>query len=253
MKEESESRSRVAKNLELRGYVHARANDQSTALKHVRQSGHLSNRRRNLGQRHASTWHPVASSREIDELTVNRFQRSSAIDPPACQANLKTSDRVTLSKMPLFLAYLLLALSCSVHTTISKNESNILRLGKPRENSSIPTHTPSSNLTDYEGEKEPPTERTPLIGFSKNNSELDWQKHQKMFEENQEERREELGVDFMSKKLEKTANSIQWLADLYDPLKWSRVPGKLEDGCRRDLELFLKSLKDGKLWAAKSK
>lgn len=93
--------------------------------------------------------------------------------------------------------------------------------------------------------------RGPLIEFSKNNPELDWKKYLKLFDEKQEEH-EDLDIDFMKEKLQKTANSIQWLVDLYDPLKWSRVPGKLEHDCRNELDLFLKSLKDGKLWAAKS-
>ncbi|XP_043605802.1 nose resistant to fluoxetine protein 6-like isoform X2 [Bombus pyrosoma] len=92
--------------------------------------------------------------------------------------------------------------------------------------------------------------RGPLIEFSKNNPELDWKKYLKLFDEKQEEH-EDLDIDFMKEKLQKTANSIQWLVDLYDPLKWSRVPGKLGHDCRNELESFLESLKDGKLWAAK--
>ncbi|XP_029037183.1 nose resistant to fluoxetine protein 6 [Osmia bicornis bicornis] len=146
--------------------------------------------------------------------------------------------------------YYLLIISCILHTTISKNESNILRLGKPRDRSSITTETPNSNSTDQGDEKEASKERRPLIEFSKNNPELDWKNYLKLFDEKEEEQRD-LDVDFMKEKLEKTANSVQWLADLYDPLKWSRLPGKLDDNCRRDMEFFLKSLQDGKLWAAK--
>ncbi|XP_003699901.1 nose resistant to fluoxetine protein 6 isoform X2 [Megachile rotundata] len=146
--------------------------------------------------------------------------------------------------------YYLLILSSIVGATISKNESNILRLGKSREKSSIIAATPNSNETDLVDEKEASKERRPLIGFSKNNPELDWKNYLQLFDEKEEEHRD-LDVDFMKEKLEKTANSIQWLADLYDPLKWARLPGKLDDDCRRDMEFFLKSLQDGKLWAAK--
>ena len=70
--------------------------------------------------------------------------------------------------------------------------------------------------------------------------------------EGDEQRDERHDIDFMGDKVGTTANSIQWLADLYDPLKWSRVPGKLGKDCRKELEFFLESLRDGKLWAAKS-
>lgn len=155
--------------------------------------------------------------------------------------------------MALLLTYLLLALSCS-HAAISKNESNILRLGKPQKKTIVIDEKPNLNASDYEAtdnEKTASKERLPLIGFSKNNPELDWKNYLKMFEQ-KEDKAGELDVDFMNEKLEKTANSIQWLADLYDPLRWSRVPGKLRVDCRSDLEFFFKSLKDGKLWAAKS-
>ncbi|KZC08232.1 PREDICTED: nose resistant to fluoxetine protein 6 [Dufourea novaeangliae] len=152
--------------------------------------------------------------------------------------------------MAASLTYLLLAICCIVHTTISKNESNILRLGKPRNRSSITDETRNSNGTDHGNETETPKEQGRLIGFSKNNAGLDW-KSQLNLSEDKQEQRENLDVDFMKEKIQRTANSIQWLADLYDPLKWARVPGKVEGNCKRDLEVFLKSLNDGKLWAAK--
>lgn len=138
-----------------------------------------------------------------------------------------------------------------MHSTISKNESNILKIGKSKQASPVTERASNLNATDYEGEKQASKERGRLIGFSRNNPELDWKKYLKLFDEKKEEHRD-LDVDFMREKLERTANSIRWLADLYDPLKWSRVPGKLNDDCRKDLEFFLKSLQDGKLWAAKS-
>ncbi|CAL7947909.1 unnamed protein product [Xylocopa violacea] len=148
-----------------------------------------------------------------------------------------------------FFGCLLLISSCAVHATGSRNESNILRIGKPRDRSSVGDE--ASNGTDARMEKEGSEDRPgALIGFSKNNPELDWKNHLKVFDEKEEERRD-LDVDFMKEKLERTANSIQWLADLYDPLKWSRVPGKLGKDCRKELEFFLDSLNDGKLWAAK--
>lgn len=151
--------------------------------------------------------------------------------------------------MILFFGYFLLMLSSMVHATpLSKNESNILRIGRTRNVSFVTVKTANLNSNDFEVGKH---RQGSLIGFSKNNPELDWKKYLKLFDEKKEEH-QDLDIDFMKEKLEKTANSIQWLADLYDPLKWSRVPGKLEDDCRKELEFFLKSLKDGKLWAAKS-
>ncbi|XP_054007203.1 nose resistant to fluoxetine protein 6-like [Hylaeus anthracinus] len=151
--------------------------------------------------------------------------------------------------MTPLLTYFLLTLSCVVDTTIAKDGSNILRLGKSRDKIATTTETPNSNLTDYKDDKLP-KERGRLVGFSKNNPELDWKNILKVFDAKEEDRAD-LDVDFTKEKLEKTANSIQWLADIYDPLKWSRVPGKLDGDCRTDLEFFLKSLKDGKPWAAK--
>lgn len=155
--------------------------------------------------------------------------------------------------MSLYFGCFLFVLNCVVDASpVSKNESNILRIGRPQDASSITARVTNLNSTDYEAEKQASKDkRGPLIEFSKNNPELDWKKYLKLFDEKQEEH-EDLDIDFMKERLQKTANSIQWLVDLYDPLKWSRVPGKLGHDCRNELELFLKSLKDGKLWAAKS-
>ncbi|XP_043512172.1 uncharacterized protein LOC122529795 [Frieseomelitta varia] len=150
--------------------------------------------------------------------------------------------------MILFFGYFLLMLSCMVRATpLSKNESNILRIGRTRNVSLATVNQANLNSNDFEAGKH---RQGSLIAFSKNNPELDWKKYLKLFDEKKEQH-QDLDIDFMKEKLERTANSIQWLADLYDPLKWSRVPGKLEDDCRKELEFFLKSLKDGKLWAAK--
>ncbi|XP_026670545.1 nose resistant to fluoxetine protein 6-like [Ceratina calcarata] len=149
--------------------------------------------------------------------------------------------------MYLRLGYVLLISTCIVHAAVSKNESNILRIGKPRVQ--IETRESTSNGSDAREDTQG-SKGGPLIGFSKNNPELDWKNQLKLFDGRKETHRD-LDVDFMKEKLERTANSIQWLADLYDPLKWSRVPGKLDDGCRKEMELFLVSLNDGKLWAAK--
>ncbi|KOX80350.1 Nose resistant to fluoxetine protein 6 [Melipona quadrifasciata] len=150
--------------------------------------------------------------------------------------------------MILFFGYFLLIPHCMVHATpLSKNESNILRIGRTRNVSLATVKTANLNNNDFEVVKH---RQGSLVGFSKNNPELDWKKYLKLFDDKKEEH-QDLDIDFTKEKLERTANSIQWLADLYDPLKWSRVPGKLEDDCRKELEFFLKSLKDGKLWAAK--
>lgn len=138
----------------------------------------------------------------------------------------------------------LLAILLVTQAVLAEKESNILKLSKPQK---LATKTSNFNTTEEKNES-----RKPLIAFSKNNPELDWKNYLKMFDGNKEEHRD-LDIDFMKEKLEKTANSIQWLADLYDPLRWARVPGKLQDECRRDMERFLDALRDGKLWAAKSK
>ncbi|XP_003490859.3 nose resistant to fluoxetine protein 6 [Bombus impatiens] len=157
-----------------------------------------------------------------------------------------------IRKMSLYFGCFLFVLNCVVDAgPVSRNDSNILRIGRPQDASSITARVTNLNSTDYEAEKQTSKDRRgPLIEFSKNNPELDWKKYLKLFDEKQEEH-EDLDIDFMKEKLQKTANSIQWLVDLYDPLEWSRVPGKLGHDCRNELELFLKSLKDGKLWAAK--
>jgi len=144
----------------------------------------------------------------------------------------------------------LLAILLLAYGILAEKESNILKLSKPQKFVSIGTKTSNFNTTEHEEEKN--ESRKPLIAFSKNNPELDWKNYLKMFEGNEEKHRD-LDINFMKEKLEKTANSIQWLADLYDPLRWARVPGKLQDECRRDMERFLEALRDGKLWAAKSK
>ena len=146
----------------------------------------------------------------------------------------------------------LFVIVCVAYEVIAEKESNILKLSKPQKVVSNETKTTNFNVTEYTTEKNESGKQSPLIAFSKNNPELDWKNYLKMFDGNEEEHRD-LDVDFMKEKLEKTANSIQWLADLYDPLRWARVPGKLQDECRRDMERFLSALRDGKLWAAKSK
>ncbi|XP_070170654.1 nose resistant to fluoxetine protein 6 isoform X2 [Polyergus mexicanus] len=142
----------------------------------------------------------------------------------------------------------LLVILLVVRAILAEKESNILKLSKPQKFASIGTKMSNFNTTEYANEKN--ESRKPLIAFSKNNPELDWKNYLKMFDRSEEEHRD-LDIDFMKEKLEKTANSIQWLADLYDPLRWARVPGKLQDECRRDMERFLGALRSGKIWAAR--
>ncbi|KAG9433383.1 nose resistant to fluoxetine protein 6 isoform X1 [Apis mellifera carnica] len=157
--------------------------------------------------------------------------------------------------------YLLLILTSIAHTSpVSRNESNILRIGKSRDPATVATkerakgENSSDELNDYKEERQASKVgdgQVPLsIGFGKNNPELDWKNYLRLIE-GDEQRDERHDIDFMGDKVGTTANSIQWLADLYDPLKWSRVPGKLGKDCRKELEFFLESLRDGKLWAAK--
>ncbi|XP_014486240.1 PREDICTED: nose resistant to fluoxetine protein 6-like [Dinoponera quadriceps] len=140
------------------------------------------------------------------------------------------------------LHYLLVTL-CVAHVAIAEKESNILKLSKPQK---IAVKT-DFNATEGKDESK---KRASSLAFSKNNPELDWKNYLKTFDESEEKHRD-FDLDFMKEKLERTANSIQWLVDLYDPLRWARVPGKLQDECRRDMERFLGALRDGKTWAAK--
>lgn len=149
------------------------------------------------------------------------------------------------------LSYVLLIV-CIAYEVIAEKESNILKLSKPQKVASNGTKTTSFNVTEDTTERNESEKQSSLIAFSKNNPELDWKNYLKMFDRNEEEHRD-LDVDFMKEKLERTANSVQWLADLYDPLRWAKVPGELQDECRRDMDKFLNALRDGKLWAAKSK
>lgn len=154
--------------------------------------------------------------------------------------------------------YFLLILTSIAHTSpVSRNESNILRIGKSRDTGPVAKERVkgNSNDTDYKEERQASKGggQVPLaIGFGKNNPELDWKNYLRLIDGNEREQHDEHDIDFMGEKVGTTANSIQWLADLYDPLKWSRVPGKLGKDCRKELEFFLESLRDGKLWAAKS-
>lgn len=137
---------------------------------------------------------------------------------------------------------------------LSMNESNILRLGKSLKSKIEITiknvNENNNNDTDNIDLLKP---KGRAISFSKNNPELDWKKYLKNVVDKNEEVPRDLDLNFMSEKIVSNGNSIQWLNDLYDPLKWTRVPGKLTDNCRNDMEGFLFALKNGKLWAAKSK
>ncbi|XP_008212464.1 nose resistant to fluoxetine protein 6 isoform X1 [Nasonia vitripennis] len=132
------------------------------------------------------------------------------------------------------------------------NESNILRLSKPRTSSAgaAPTklEVANSNATgkpDVGGHR-------PVVEFSKNNPELDWKTQlRKVAEQEEKTRSKEFDLDFMRDRLEESANSIQWLVDLYDPLRWTKIPGDVGSECRRDMTTFLNNLKRGELWAAK--
>ncbi|XP_034952182.1 nose resistant to fluoxetine protein 6-like [Chelonus insularis] len=134
-----------------------------------------------------------------------------------------------------------------VGLSATKNESNILRLSIKPKSTTPPSSSKVTNSSSDELNENIPKER--LIAFSKNNPELDWRNYLKSVAK-QEEAPRDLDVDFMKDKLEKNANSIQWLSDLYDPLRWTRVPGKLNKNCQHDMELFLNGLKNGDLWAA---
>lgn len=125
------------------------------------------------------------------------------------------------------------------------NETNILKISRQ----SRPNHRDhaASNSTEFVDRKRKNT----LVAFSKNNPEQDWKKYLQVAE-SEEQDSLELDLDFAKDELRRTANSIQWLSDLYDPLSWSKVPGKLSERCRSDMDRFLQALRDGEPWAAKS-
>lgn len=137
---------------------------------------------------------------------------------------------------------------------LSENESNILRLSKSgTRKPSVRDEFPNLNVTkDFAETEDAVADRKPLVRFSKNNPELDWRKYLTIAEKDEKIDRD-LDLDFMEEKLGKTPNSIQWLSDLYDPLKWKRIPGKLSENCKNEMDMFLHSLRNGSLWAAKSK
>ncbi|XP_066586806.1 nose resistant to fluoxetine protein 6-like isoform X2 [Prorops nasuta] len=137
-----------------------------------------------------------------------------------------------------------LVLSCwSFGSVLANDRSNILRLGKPGRKSSIALEFTSTTTTQKNQADE--------IHFSNNNPELDWKEQLKAIDP-EIIATDQSDIDFAIEKLNSTANSIQWLSDLYDPLKWARVPGtKLNQTCSQDMEFYLSSLKQGKLWAAK--
>lgn len=139
-------------------------------------------------------------------------------------------------------------------TILSENESNILRLSKPGVSvQAVIPGTRNYNLTeDFTETAGPNVGRKPLVGFSKNNPELDWKKYLTIAEKDVKIDRD-LDLDFMEETLGKTANSIQWLSDLYDPLRWKKIPGKLSENCKTEMDTFLHSLRNGSLWASKSK
>lgn len=151
--------------------------------------------------------------------------------------------------------WLLVLVFCMVECNdAAGNESNILRLSKPRSissSSSTPTKLEvmgsngTGKATDTSGQR-------PVVEFSKNNPELDWKTHlRKVAEQEEKTRSKEFDLDFMRDRLETSANSIQWLVDLYDPLRWTKIPGDVGNECRRDMTTFLNNLKRGELWAAK--
>lgn len=155
--------------------------------------------------------------------------------------------------MSIKLSVLIIVIFLSIQCGYSKNDSNILRLSRPLK-TKIDTKLleNDSNDTDNIQEVQKPKGHR-LVLFSKNNPELDWKTYINKNVGKNDQVPRDLDLDFMNNKLETNGNSIQWLSDLYDPLKWIRVPGKLNDNCRNHMEIFLHGLKDGKLWAAKSK
>ncbi|XP_024945984.1 nose resistant to fluoxetine protein 6 isoform X2 [Cephus cinctus] len=148
--------------------------------------------------------------------------------------------------------YVVVSLLLFVKMSKAGNESNIQRLSKPRKESTkvtAPNFSPNESSAERNDTKD---SRLPLIEFSKNNPELDWKNYLKLATVEEAKQPRHLDVDFMNEKLEPSGNSVKWLADLYDPLKWLKAPGKLVGDCRKDMDWFLGSLKEGELWSARN-
>ncbi|CAG5078849.1 Similar to nrf-6: Nose resistant to fluoxetine protein 6 (Caenorhabditis elegans) [Cotesia congregata] len=129
-------------------------------------------------------------------------------------------------------------------------KSNILRLSRPK--STTLRSTSDFKVDDNSDNEKTEVLRDRLLAFSKNNPESDWKTYLKIVnDKNETDGVSDLDLEFSKDKFELNANSIQWLNDIYDPLRWHRIPGKLTPQCLRDMELFINSLRDGKLWAAK--
>ncbi|XP_044593643.1 nose resistant to fluoxetine protein 6-like isoform X1 [Cotesia glomerata] len=129
-------------------------------------------------------------------------------------------------------------------------KSNILRLSRPK--STTLRSTSDFKVDDKSDDVKTEVLRDRLLAFSKNNPESDWKTYLKIVnDKNETDGVSDRDLEFSKDKFELNANSIQWLNDIYDPLRWHRIPGKLTPQCLKDMELFINSLRDGKLWAAK--
>lgn len=137
---------------------------------------------------------------------------------------------------PLFLLLLVVVVAAGAS---NESSSNILKIARePRTTESPTARVPSTTSKPF------------VVGNS--NPEQDWLNWLLQLAE-KEERPRDLDLSFMGEPLNRTGNIVQWLRDVYDPLRWIKIPGKIDDKCRGDMELFVDNLKNGELWAAKCK
>lgn len=143
---------------------------------------------------------------------------------------------------PLLL--LLLSLLVAGATAVAKDSSsNILRIPKSKTTTS-PISTTAGPTIVLKSERK---------DLSRSNPELDWKTSLKNAVEKLEEQHHHFDLDFIKDGLSTWGNSAQWLVDLYDPLSWTKIPGNVSQDCHDDLELYLRSLRNGDVWAARCK
>ncbi|KAJ8680796.1 hypothetical protein QAD02_016583 [Eretmocerus hayati] len=130
---------------------------------------------------------------------------------------------------------------------------NVQRLSASRRHRSrsIPT---SMSISEVEAPETVVASFASQLKGSKNNPETDWKNDvAELAKKSQSnEHFTDLELDFMSGGLVKTPNSFQWLVDLYDPLRWTKLPGRLNSECARQMGEFIDALWKGEPWAAKS-
>lgn len=125
---------------------------------------------------------------------------------------------------------------------MNSNDSNIYRISRNRS-ATQPARLEAGEMPKME---------SAATDLSRGNPELDWQSTLNK-QTNKDKEVKKHDIDFMIDKLEKTPNLIQWLTDLYSPLRWKKIPGEPNEMCKNEMEHYLKELRNGASWASKSK